>query len=219
MKQSINTMLTRSFVKYNVFLVILLLPFLSLKAQTPNERQARRIFNHTYDMVFGDKGSSLSYAVNIIHLYKTAGRIWMKGKKSVFEEERYIGYTDEKYYYRVDQKKKTVEIFDVDSPDKDKYASKVKFDLEEFVYHIAAEDDNYVITLDLKKGAKGTVKHAKAYINKKTRYPVKLRLKVLFFWITVDINSFHYGLTDETVFDFPANKFSSYKTEDKRVHK
>ena len=58
-------MLTRSFVKYNVFLVILLLPFLSLKAQTPNERQARRIFNHTYDMVFGDKGSSLSYNVNI----------------------------------------------------------------------------------------------------------------------------------------------------------
>lgn len=143
----------------------------------------------------------------------------MKGKKSVFEEERYIGYTNEKYYYRVDQKKKTVEIFDVDSPDKDKYASKVKFDLEEFVYHIAAEDDNYVITLDLKKGAKGTVKHAKAYINKNTRYPVKLRLKVLFFWITVDINNFHYGLTDETVFDFPANKFSSYKTEDKRVHK
>ena len=104
MKQSINTMLTRSFVKYNVFLVILLLPFLSLKAQTPNERQARRIFNHTYDMVFGDKGSSLSYNVNIIRIYKTSGKIWMKGKKSVFEEERYIGYTNEKYYYRVDQK-------------------------------------------------------------------------------------------------------------------
>ena len=212
-------MSSRSFTIRLVFILILACPLLHLKAQTPNERQARRIFNHTYDMVFGDKGSSLSYAVNIIHLYKTAGRIWMKGKKSVFEEERYIGYTDEKYYYRVDQKKKTVEIFDVDSPDRDKYASKVKFDLEEFVYHISAEDDNYVITMDLKKGGKGTVKHAKAYINKKTRYPVKLRLKVLFFWITVDINSFHYGLTDETVFDFPANKFSSYKTEDKRVHK
>ena len=214
-----NIMSSRSFTIRLVFILILACPLLHLKAQTPNERQARRIFNHTYDMVFGDKGSSLSYAVNIIHLYKTAGRIWMKGKKSVFEEERYIGYTDEKYYYRVDQKKKTVEIFDVDSPDRDKYASKVKFDLEEFVYHISAEDDNYVITMDLKKGGKGTVKHVKAYINKKTRYPVKLRLKVLFFWITVDINSFHYGLTDETVFDFPANKFSSYKTEDKRVHK
>ena len=214
-----NIMSSRSFTIRLVFILILACPLLHLKAQTPNERQARRIFNHTYDMVFGDKGSSLSYAVNIIHLYKTAGRIWMKGKKSVFEEERYIGYTDEKYYYRVDQKKKTVEIFDVDSPDRDKYASKVKFDLEEFVYHISAEDDNYVITMDLKKGGKGTVKHVKAYINKKTRYPVKLRLKVLFFWITVDINSFHYGLTDETVFDFPANKFSTYKTEDKRVHK
>ena len=202
-----------------IILLLLLCPCLMLNAQTANERQARRIFNQTYDMVFGEKGSKLSYSVNIIRLYKTAGTILMKGKKSVFEEDRFVGYTNEKNYYRVDKKKKTVEIFDADSPDRDKYASKVKFDLEEFTYHIAAEGDNYVITLDLKKGGKGTVKHAKAYIDKKTRYPVKVRLKVLFFWISVNINNFHYGITDESVFEFPARKYASFKKEDKRGKK
>jgi hypothetical protein len=120
-------------------------------------------------MVFGEKGSKLSYSVNIIRLYKTAGTILMKGKKSVFEEDRFVGYTDENNYYKVDKKKKLVEIYDANSPSRYKYASKVKFNLAEFEYHIAAEGDNYVITLDQKKGGKGTVKHAKAYIHKKTR--------------------------------------------------
>ena len=202
-----------------IILLLLLCPFLMVKAQTPNERQARRIFSQTYDMVFGEKGSKLSYSVNIIRLYKTAGTILMKGKKSVFEEDRFVGYTDENNYYKVDKKKKLVEIYDANSPSRDKYASKVKFNLDEFEYHIAAEGNNYVITLDLKKGGKGTVKHAKAYIDKKTRYPVKVRLKVLFFWITVDIHNFHYGITDESVFEFPAKKYAAFKMVDQRGKK
>ena len=43
--------------------------------ETPNARQARRLFNETYQMVYGPQGSQLHYAVNIIGIYKTEGTI------------------------------------------------------------------------------------------------------------------------------------------------
>ena len=50
--------------------------------ETANSRQARRIFNSAYQQVFGEKGATLHYDVNITGLYKTHGTIWYKGKKS-----------------------------------------------------------------------------------------------------------------------------------------
>ena len=44
---------------------------LSLGAQaqeTPNAKQARRIFDQVYQMVFGPEGSQLTYKVNIIRV-------------------------------------------------------------------------------------------------------------------------------------------------------
>ena len=38
---------------------------------SPNEKQARSIFDKTYQMVFGPQGSTLSYSVNIIGIFKT----------------------------------------------------------------------------------------------------------------------------------------------------
>ena len=47
---------------------LLLLSFvfsISLSAKdTPNSRQARRIFNEVYEKTFGNEGSTLHYAVN-----------------------------------------------------------------------------------------------------------------------------------------------------------
>jgi hypothetical protein len=43
---------------------------------TPNARQARRIFNSAYQQVFGEQGASLRYDVNITGIYKTHGTIW-----------------------------------------------------------------------------------------------------------------------------------------------
>ena len=42
--------------------------------ETPNAQQARRIFNHTYNMVFGPQGSTLQYNVNIIGVMKVKGK-------------------------------------------------------------------------------------------------------------------------------------------------
>jgi hypothetical protein len=55
---------------------------------SPNEKQARSIFDRTYQMVFGPQGSTLSYSVNIIGIFKTNGTIWYKGTKSKFTDEK-----------------------------------------------------------------------------------------------------------------------------------
>jgi hypothetical protein len=45
-------------------------------------------------MIYGEKGSQLTYKVNVIGIYKTEGTIWTKGKKSEFIDEKYIAWND-----------------------------------------------------------------------------------------------------------------------------
>ena len=67
--------------KLVLVLTTLLLMLSSAYAQdTPNSRQARRIFDYAYNQVFGPEGATLHYDVNIIGIYKTNGTIWFKGK-------------------------------------------------------------------------------------------------------------------------------------------
>lgn len=136
-------------------------------------RQARQIFDKTYNMVFGPQGCNLTYSVNIIGVYKTQGTIWMKGKKQKFVESRYSAWSDGKDFHRVDKKKKTIEIHNPNSAKRDKYASKFKFMPDNYTYHITAKGNDFIITLDAKKGVDG-VKHAKVVIDKRTREPKSL---------------------------------------------
>ncbi len=185
--------------------------------KTANAQKARRIFDKTYDMVFGEGGCSLRYDVNIIHIYKTSGRIWYKdyGKKSRFTEERYASWCDGKDFYRVDRKKKTVEIHNPYSEKRDKYASKFTFDVNKFYYSVTEDKTNYTVSLDAMEGADG-IKHAKIVINKKTFAPVRLKIKVAFFWTTVKISDFKTDDISDASFVFPRNRFKDYQLTDCR---
>lgn len=183
--------------------------------ENANTRQARQIFDKTYNMVFGSQGCNLTYAVNIIGVYKTEGTIWMKGNKQKFIESRYSAWCDGKDFCRVDKKKKTIEIHNPNSAERDKYASKFKFVPDNYTYHITAKDNDFIITLEAKKGVDG-VKHAKIVIDKRTREPKSLKIKVMLFWCTVKISRFHSGIDDDRIFRFPSQDFKGYKVIDKR---
>ena len=83
--------------------------------ETPNEQQAKRIFNIAYNQVFGEQGASLTYDVNIVGIYRTQGTIWYKGKKQKFVDERVNTWNDGKTAYMAYRKKKTVEIHQANS--------------------------------------------------------------------------------------------------------
>ena len=70
-------------------------------------------------------------------------------------------------------------------------------------------------TLRVKKGMKG-MKEIRALLDKKTRDPLQLRIKVAFIWANVDVSQFKAGgITDDT-FTFPRNQYKNYEMVDKR---
>lgn len=185
-------------------------------ADTPNERQARRVFDRAYQLFFGARGASLDYSVTLGAFYQCNGTIWQKGKKLKFIEDRICSWCDGTTYYRVDRKKKTVEVHNPNSPKKDKYANKFTFRADDFVYHVADGGRDFILTLDAKKSVKGYIRHVKARVDKHTYEPKSLKIKVVFFWATVNISNFKSGGIDDAEFVFPKNKFAGYTFTDKR---
>ena len=183
--------------------------------QSSNARQAREMFERTFQMVFGPQGCSLHYDVNLVGLYKTKGSIWYKDEKSKFVESRYLAWNNGKNHYLVDTKKKTVTLFDAASDKKDKYSSNFKFDPDNYNYSVSSTDKGYLLTLKLKQGCKG-MKLIKALIDKKSRAPISLKIKVAFFWAHVNISNFHSGGISDDIFIFPRKQYAGYELIDKR---
>ena len=188
---------------------------LAQEHETPNAQQARRMFDQTYQMVFGPQGSQLHYKVNIIGIYKTEGTIWTKQKKSKFIDERYIAWNDDVTYYRLERKKNTITIYDAHSDERDKYATKFKFEPNNYSYSIKDSKEGYYITLKAKKGVKG-IKEARCLLDKKTRYPINVRIKVGIFHTTIKISNFKTGGISDDLFRFPREKYKSCEYVDKR---
>ena len=185
------------------------------RAQSANARQAREMFDRSYQMVFGAQGCTLQYDVNLVGLYKTSGSIWYKVDKSKFVESRYLAWNNGKNHYLVDTKKKTVTLFDAASDKKDKYSSNFKFEPDDYNYSVSSTDKGYLLTLKLKQGRKG-MKLVKALIDKKTRVPISLKIKVAFFWAHVNIEKFRSGGISDDIFVFPRKQYVGYELIDKR---
>ena len=163
--------------------------------ETPNAQQARRLFNETYKMIYGDQGSQLHYKVNIIGIYKTEGTIWTKGKKSKFIDEKYIAWNDDVTYYRLERKKNL-------NPDN-------------YTYSIKDSKEGYYITLKAKKGVSG-IKEARCLLDKKHRYPVSVRIKVGIFHTTIKISDVKIGGLNDDLFRFPRDSYKDCEYEDHR---
>ena len=197
----------------------LLLLALSAQAQeheTPNAKQARRMFMETYNMVFGPQGATLHYDVNIVGLYKTQGTIWYKEKKQKFVDEKVNTWNDGKTAYMAYRKKKTVEIHNALSDKKDKYSGKFKFTLDDFDYAISEDGDNLLLLLKQKRHAKGTVKEVQAWVKRGSLTPLRLRIKVAFVWTNILISNFRSGGINDDIFVFPRSQYKDWKFIDKR---
>ncbi len=206
----------------NRFLILFLLfltALCSVQAQdTPNARQARRIFNNAYQQVFGEQGATLHYDVNIIGIYKTNGTIWYKGKKSRFEDAKMNSWNDGTTVYTIKKKKKKkkeVEIHESKNNKSDKYSSKFKLVPENFNYSIANDEEGLLLTLKAKKGTKG-IKEVQALVKRQSYEPIRVRIKIAFIWTTIKVSNFKSGGITDEMLRFPAEKYKDYKFVDKR---
>lgn len=198
---------------------MLCFPFCSMQAKesdADNAKEAKVLFNKIYDMVFGDKGSSLTYSVNIIGLYKTQGKIIYKGKKLRYSEARYSAWEDGVTAYMVDRKKHKVKIYDFDDDAKDEYLSKFKYDVNKFDFSYHIDGDDYIISAKLREHSFFGISKVVARVDKKSLYPQSLTIHLALLKTTVKISNFKAGgITDET-FVFPKSRFQSYTFEDHR---
>ena len=190
----------------------------SIQAQeTPNERQAKRIFNQAYQQVFGEQGATLRYDVNITGLYKTSGTIWYKGKKSKFEDAKMKSWNDGQVVYIIKKRKKNeVEIHDAKNNKSDKYSSKFKFVPENFDYSIANHEEGLMLTLKAKKGVKGGIREVHALVKRQSYEPIRVRIKISIIWTTIKISNFKSGGITDEMLRFPAEQYKDYKFVDKR---
>jgi hypothetical protein len=200
-----------------LMMMVLLSVLCTVQAEeTPNSRQARRVFNQAYQQVFGEQGATLHYDVNIIGIYKTNGTIWYKGKKSKFVDAKMNLWNDGTTVYTVKRKKKKeVEIHNARNNKSDKYSQKFKFEPENFDYSIADHPEGLMLTLKAKKGAKG-IKEVHALVARKTYHPISLRIKISFIWTTIKISDFHSGGITDEILRFPKEKYKDYVFVDKR---
>lgn len=196
--------------------LVCLLSVLGMRAQeNANTRQARKMFDEVYEKVFGVQGASMHYKVNVANLYKTEGTIWYKGKKSKYVSKNGKAWNDGESVYIIKGSKKEVEVLRADDPKQSRFGDDFKFEPENYTYNIASDPRGYLITLRVKKGMKG-MKEIRALLDKKTRDPLQLRIKVAFIWANVDISDFQAGGITDATFTFPRGQFKDYQFVDKR---
>lgn len=198
-----------------LFFAMMAMCLSAIAQDTPNARQAKQMLLETYNRAFSEGGATMHYRVNIASLYKTEGTVWYKGKKSRYVSKNSLGWNDGVTAYVTKEKKKVVEIYKASSKKKSKYGDKFKFNPDDYNYSIASEADGYVITIKAKKGVDG-VKEARVLLDKRTRNPKHLKIKVAFFWANIDVSNFRSGDLDDSIFQFPHAQFSGYKFIDKR---
>ena len=199
-----------------ILVLMVVMATLSLYAQeTPNAKQARRIFDEVYERAFGAQGATLHYDVNVASIYKTDGTIWYKGKKSKYISKSSKAWNDGVSAYVIKGNKQEVELYDANSPKQSRFGDDFKFEPENYTYQIATDPQGLLITLHVKKGMKG-MKEIRALIDKKTHDPIQLRIKVAFIWANVQISQFKSGGINDDVFTFPRNQYKGYRLIDKR---
>ena len=200
---------------YIILLAITLLAN-SLTAVSKSQNDAKELFDKVYGLVFGPEGSSLSYSVNIIGLYKTKGDVVYKDKKISYEEKRFGAWEDGKVAYMVDKEKKKVDIHNYNDEKKDKYLSMFKYDLNNFDYSYKVKGEYYELTAKVKNSKFFGIRSVTALIKKSNLHPVNLSIKLAFLTTTVKISNFRSGGIGDKVFVFPKNRFTDYKYVDHR---
>ena len=202
--------------KKTLIALTLMLTAIALHAQeNANARQARRMFDEVYEKIFGAQGANLHYKVNVANLYKTEGTIWYKGKKSKYVSKSSRSWNDGVTAYVIKSDRRKVEIYRGDDPKQSRFGDDFKFEPENYTYSIADDPEGYLIILNVKKGKKG-MKEIRALLDKKTRAPKQLHIKVAFFWAHVEMSDFKSGGIDDATFVFPLEQYKNYEFVDKR---
>ena len=192
----------KRFISFFLLSVLFLLP--TVAQENSNSRQARQMFERVYSQMFGGVGASFHYKISILGIYSTEGDAWYKGKMKKEVSKKNIKWKDD-----------VIKLHDPNDK-KDKLKQKFNFTPDDYTYSVKKEDNgDYRLFLKLKPGHKG-MKEIHVFLDSKTRHPKRLRIKVSFFWANLYLTNYNPGITDESIFVFPKEKYKHCKVIDER---
>jgi outer membrane lipoprotein-sorting protein len=183
---------------------------------TPNARQAKRVFNTAWNQIYGEKGVTFHYKINILHLYKEEGTSWNKGDLARSEHKNTLLFSDGNLKHIVRTNKKVVELHDPKVNKADEKLQMFKFEPDSYNYSIAKEGDDLLVTLVAKPKTNVKMKKIEALLTQGNYYPKRLRIKVSIFWATITFSNFKAGDIEDSVFIYPEEKYKDYKVVDLR---
>ena len=190
--------------------------FTASAQDTPNARQAKRVFTTAYNHIYGQEGVRFNYKINILGLYKEEGFSCNKGKKSVSEHKNTIIYDNGELKHIVRTNKKIVELHDPKVNKNDEKLQMFKFDPDSYNYAIAKDPEGLLVTLEAKPKAKVKMKKIIALLTPGSYYPKRLRIKVSIFWATITFSDFKAGNISDGFFVYPKEKYADYEVVDLR---
>jgi len=188
----------------------------TMQQETPNARQARRIFDDAYEMIYGQEGASFHYRISILGIYSSEGSGWYKGNKSKSTTKKSIIWDNGDIKYILRKGKGIVEIHDPKVNKKDKLLQKFKFNRDDYDYSVDREGDNMLVHLTAKPGADVNMKKIEALLSPGSHKPIELRIKVSFFWAKIYFSDFKAGGIDDSLFRFPREQYPDHKIIDER---
>ena len=200
-----------------MFVCLNVLSHQSVSAQdTPNARQAKRIFNTAWNTIYGPTGAKFHYKINILGLYKEEGTSWNKGDKakSVYNDSKMWNDGTTKYILR--ERKGIIEIHDPKVNKADEKLQMFKFDPDSYYYSIAKDPEGLLVTLEAKPKAKVKMKKVIALLSPGTYYPKRMRIKVSIFWATITFSEFQAGNLSDDIFVFPKEQYPNFRYTDLR---
>jgi hypothetical protein len=198
-------------------LTIVIFVCLTVSAQdTPNARQARRVFTTAWNHIYGPEGVTFSYKINILGLYKEEGTSWNKDGKSRSEHKNTIVIDNGTLKHIVRPNKKIIELHDPKVNKADEKLQMFKFDPDSYYYSIAKDPEGLLVTLEAKPEANVKMKKVIALLTPGTYYPKRLRIKVSIFWANITFTNFQTGNIDDDFFAFHKEKYKDYKVVDLR---
>ena len=102
-----------------------------------------------------------------------------------YNNRTFASWNDGVTAYMVDKKEKEVGIYKATSDKKDKYLSKFKFNLNDFIYSWSPAKEGYRVSMKLKTSKFWASVRWKDSSTAIHTIPLSVRIKVAFFWTTV----------------------------------
>lgn len=191
--------------------------FTSYIPKHQNETEAQQVIKQTLQLLQHPGGAKFNYSFHLAGFFNRQGTFLYKKDKSLSLNKKSMVWADGKTVWELNRNQRVVKIMNPKESRKGLKGIDEQFELLEVSYTPSMTIDGNYFKIYLKATSKNVdAKEAIIWINRKTYEPIKAKVKIAFFWGTINISNFETANYSDEMFTFPMKKFPDVKVIDKR---